>query len=292
MSGIGKAVLFAWALLLALPAAARTPATPALWHVQGKVGEAYLLGSIHMLPPDVDWYSPPVQKAITRARIFVFEVPEDATSMARIQALVAARGQLPPGQTLRELLHADKRDDFDAALKASGITPDVVAHERPWLAGLQMLLAEAGHTGFDANNGVDIALMAQARESHRPMRYLETVEQQLAVLAPDDLPQDVEQFESSLPDLKEATAGIVPLVKAWSAGDTATLDTLINGELDQYPGARKALLDDRNARWLPQIEAMLREKHVFLITVGAGHLTGAHGLPALLRKAGYRVTGP
>ena len=52
------------------------------------------------------------------------------------------------------------------------------------------------------------------------------------------------------------------------------------------------LLDDRNQRWVPQIEAMLKEKHIFFITVGAGHLTGPKGVPALLRKAGYKVTGP
>ena len=64
------------------------------------------------------------------------------------------------------------------------------------------------------------------------------------------------------------------MVKAWSKGDQAELDRLINGDLDQFPQARKELLDDRNPRWVPKIEAMLKEKHVFFITVGAGHLTG------------------
>ena len=82
------------------------------------------------------------------------------------------------------------------------------------------------------------------------------------------------------------------MVDAWSTGDQKKLDKLINGDLDKFPEARKALLDDRNARWVPQIEAMLKEKHTFFITVGAGHLTGPAGVPALLRKAGYRVEGP
>ena len=87
-------------------------------------------------------------------------------------------------------------------------------------------------------------------------------------------------------------AGIQPMVKAWGTGDQAKLDKLINGDLDEFPEARKLLLDDRNQRWVPQIEAMLKEKHVFFITVGAGHLTGPQGVPALLRKAGYNVDGP
>jgi uncharacterized protein YbaP (TraB family) len=37
---------------------------------------------------------------------------------------------------------------------------------------------------------------------------------------------------------------------------------------------------------------MLKQKQVFFVTVGAGHLTGAIGLPNLLRKDGFKVDGP
>ena len=63
-------------------------------------------------------------------------------------------------------------------------------------------------------------------------------------------------------------------------------------ELADQPEVKKALLTDRNRRWALQIETMLREKRVFFITVGAGHLAGPEGVPALLRKAGYKVEGP
>lgn len=282
--------LLALALLAALPA--RASASPALWHVQGAGGEVYLLGSIHVLPPDVRWRSPAIEAAIRRADVFVFEVPEDANTLKQMQAFIASHGYLPPGQTLPALIHPGRRADFAAALKASGLSEEAVAHDRPWLAGLAMLFAQTAKEKFDPANGVDVTLMAEAQKTHRRLRYLETIEQQFAVLAPDDPKLDLEEFESGLNDLKDAAAGIGPLVEAWSTGDVKRLDTLVNGDLDEFPAARKALLDDRNARWLPQIQAMLREHHVFFITVGAGHLTGPGGIPALLRKAGYRVSGP
>jgi uncharacterized protein YbaP (TraB family) len=37
---------------------------------------------------------------------------------------------------------------------------------------------------------------------------------------------------------------------------------------------------------------MLAEPHTYFITVGAGHLLGPKGVPALLRAKGYRVEGP
>ena len=92
--------------------------------------------------------------------------------------------------------------------------------------------------------------------------------------------------------LSDIGSELEPMIRAWSSGDQSSLDRLINGDLDQFPQARKELLDDRNARWAPRIQAMLKEKHVFFITVGAGHLTGPKGVPALLRKAGYQVEGP
>jgi len=58
------------------------------------------------------------------------------------------------------------------------------------------------------------------------------------------------------------------------------------------PGERKAMLEDRNRSWIPQVVAMLNEHHTYFITVGAGHLCGKTGVPNLLRSAGYKVDGP
>jgi len=46
---------------------------------------------------------------------------------------------------------------------------------------------------------------------------------------------------------------------------------------------------DRNQRWLPQIEALLKENQNSMVVVGALHLVGTGGLLELLRKHGYTV---
>jgi uncharacterized protein YbaP (TraB family) len=279
-------------LLLAAPAVADTIAHPSLWHVKGAAGEVYLLGSVHILPPGVNWRSPAIKAATARADVFVFEVPTDKKAMQQLQDLVVANGLLPQGESLRASLRPDAQGDFDTAVAASGLQLAAIDHERPWLAGLQMMFTQIAKQGFDRDNGVDTQLLADAAKAGKQTRYLETIDQQFALLAPDDRKLELEEFESGLKDLRDVSAEIQPMVDAWSAGDQKKLDVLINGDLDEFPTARKALLDDRNARWLPQIEAMLNEKRTFFITVGAGHLTGPQGVPALLRKAGYTVTGP
>ena len=279
-------------LLVPVAATAQTIARPSLWHVQGRQGDVYLLGSVHILPPDVQWRSPPIQDAIARADVFAFEVPQDKKSQAQVQALIAAKGYLPPGQSLRPLLKKSAQADFDAVLASSGLAPSAVENTRPWLAGLQLLFAQIAKLKFAVENGVDSQLIAEAERAGKPLRYLETIEQQFALLAPDDRALEMEEFEAGLKDLKDIGGEIQPMVNAWSRGDQKTLDRLINGDLDRFPKARKALLDDRNKAWVPQIAAMLKEKQTVMVTVGAGHLTGPKGLPALLRKAGYKVSGP
>ncbi|HVV26410.1 MAG TPA: TraB/GumN family protein [Rhizomicrobium sp.] len=279
-------------LLLAFPAFADTAVHPSLWHIRGSHGEAWLLGSIHILPPDVQWRSPEIAAALDKADVFVFEVPQDEKAIARLQDLIARHGYLPDGQTLRAALHPKALPDFDAALQASGLPLAAVNRDRPWLAGLQMMFAQASQQKFSPGNGVDTVLMAEALKDHKQVRYLETIDQQFALLAPDDRTLELEEFESGLKDMRDLAAEVRPMVDAWSEGDQKKLDVLINSDLDEFPAARKMLLDDRNRNWVPKIARMLREKHRFFIVVGAGHLTGPTGVPALLRKAGYEVDGP
>jgi uncharacterized protein YbaP (TraB family) len=274
------------------PWIAALQADPSLWHIKGEQGEVYLLGSVHVLPPDLNWRTPAIQRGVSRSDIFVFEVPQDQTAMAELNALMQAKGFLPEGQTLRGQLHRASIPDYDAAVQASGLPPEAVERERPWLAGLQMMFAQIIKLKYAPDSGVDSVLMADAAKNGKQMRYLETIAEQFALLAPDDRTLEIQEFESGLKDLRNIADELGPMIKAWSAGDQAKLDKVINGDMEEFPQARKMLLDDRNRRWVPKIEAMLKEKHVFFITVGAGHLSGPAGVPALLRKAGYKVEGP
>jgi uncharacterized protein YbaP (TraB family) len=280
------------ALAQAQPSLPPFMAYPSLWHIKSGMGEVYMLGAVHVLPANVRWRTPQVTHALSRSDVFVFEVPEDAQSLQELQGLIQANGYLPPGQNLRDELHPAALADYDAAVAAAGLPPEGVNHERPWLAGIQLMFAQMRKLNYAASNGVDSTLMEDAARNHREMRYFETIAEQFALLAPDDAKLELQEFEAGLKDLRDLGGGVQPMIKAWGEGDQAKLDELINGDLDEFPAARKSLLDDRNKRWVPKIEAMLKEKHVFFITVGAGHLTGATGVPALLRADGYKVDGP
>jgi uncharacterized protein len=100
------------------------------------------------------------------------------------------------------------------------------------------------------------------------------------------------EFESDLKDFGKSDDDLKPVVDAWKNGQEDKLAEVMNSDLADDPEMKKALLTDRNRDWIGQIRKMLTEKKVFFITVGAGHLAGPDGVPALLRAAGYKVDGP
>jgi uncharacterized protein YbaP (TraB family) len=286
------ALLAFLALLAPASAAPVVHAHPAIWHVKGPQGEAYLLGSIHILPENIDWHTPAIKAAMSKANVFVFEVSADETAQAEIRRLVGEMGMLPPGQSLRALLEPSARADFDAAIAQAHLPPDVVDHERPWLVSLQLLVAEGAAKQYSADAGVDHAVMTIAARAHKQTRFLETIEQQFRLLAGSDEDLQLKEFQSDLKDYQKGDDDLALMIAAWGKGQADKLAALMNSELADQPDVKKALLTDRNRRWVLQIETMLREKRAFFITVGAGHLAGPDGVPALLRRAGYKVDGP
>jgi len=282
-------------LLVGAPAAAE-PADdaphPALWHVLGPKGELYLFGSIHILPADLDWRKGVIAEAIGRSDVFVFEIPLDESAQARLASLVTDRGLLPKGESLHALLSPAARADLDADATLAGLSPRSLDGLRPWLAELTLVTSRMAKENASPESGVDIELEEFVQRENKELRYLETIDQQIDLIVPSDRKLELSEFEASLKEFRTEKDSFRGLIRAWQTGDTRALDELLNGEFKNEPEARKALLDDRNRAWLPKLEAMLKEKKVFFVTVGAGHLMGRHSVPDLLRADGYKVDGP
>jgi uncharacterized protein YbaP (TraB family) len=275
------------------PVIAKIPAHPALWTVHGPKGTAYLFGSIHALPPEVDWHTPEIDAAMAKADVLVFELAMGEGFKERVQAYVRERGTLPPGQHLRELLTPDTRKEFDADIADLGIAPEAIDRMRPWLAALTIDVADMQRHGYSAQSGIENQLEGGGSKDTRPVIGLETVEQQLALLAPADLKTELQSFEATLKTEGHASGEEVgPLLDAWIHGDVKRLDQLMGRDLAHFPKARKMLLDDRNKAWAVKIAGLLKTGKTYFITVGAAHLGGAKGVPNLLRAKGFRVDGP
>jgi uncharacterized protein YbaP (TraB family) len=268
-------------------------AHPALWTVHGPQGTAYLFGSIHILPPNMEWRTPKVEGAMKAADTFVFEIPMDDSTKTDIATFVRAHAFLPKGTTLPSLLDAKADKDYRDALAASGVSAATLVDKRPWFAALVIEVGYMGKRNLSSTAGVDRQVYADAQaRGVKNFQALETPEEQFRLLMPDDRDLEIKEFDESLKEVLKDKGELGNLIDAWADGDETRLGKLMNEGLKSDPRMEKALFEDRNARWVNQISAMLNEDHTYFITVGAGHLAGPKGVPALLRKRGFKVDGP
>lgn len=298
-----KRLLFATFLLSPLAPASATAADapvveaniqahPALWTVHAPNATVYLLGAIHILPPNVIWHTPNIDAAIEASDTFVFEAPLDEAGKAAIVEFIRAHGMLPEGTDLPSLLDEQGRKDYRDALALTKVPADRLDKMRPWLAAIVLETAYMEQQHYSPLSGVDRQILALAQARKKSLRYFETDEQQLKLLAPPDQDLEVKEFDAGLRQFQSDANSLGPLVDAWSHGNAALVGRLMNKELDKEPGAKKELIDNRNDAWMVELAKMLEEHHTYFITVGTGHLVGPHGVPTLLRSHGFVVDGP
>jgi len=283
--------------LAAAPCAADTPAVaapqkahPALWTVHGKKSTVYLFGSIHLLPPNLAWRDERIDKAIRSADTFVFETALDADAAKKY---FDANGSLPAGQSLKALLPSPSQDDLEADMASVHLPEARFDTRRPWVVSVVLETVRATEMGASPTSGVDVTIMTDAAVRGKPIRYFETFARQMALLAPADPALELKTFETFLKDFRSEGHEFPDIIRAWSAGDQDKLAALSLKNLASDPATKKLLVDDRNKAWIAPIVHMLdSESGTFMVTVGALHMLGREGVPALLRAKGYKVDGP
>ena len=272
---------------------AKMPAHPAMWTVHGPKGTIYLFGSIHLLPPNVDWHTKEIDAAMASADVLVFELAMDDSYKERVQTAILERGMLPEGEHLRDMLSPAARTEFDKEVSKLSIPPAQIDRMRPWLASLMFEVGSMRKQNYAASTGVEMQIDGPDHKDKRPVIGLETIESQMSLLIPSDPKTELEAFEAALTSERQNSGDQMgPLLDAWMHGRTDRLDRLLNASLKKFPELRKALLDNRNEAWVKTLSGMLDENKVYFVTVGAAHLVGEHGVPALLRAKGYEVDGP
>jgi hypothetical protein len=94
-------------------------------------------------------------------------------------------------------------------------------------------------------------------------------------------------LDQTLDETKELQAEMQDIIAAWRRGDTQRLAKLLSTEYSSFPALYRPLVTERNEKWLPQIEQMLKDEANVMVVVGALHVVGKGGLLELLRKDGY-----
>ncbi len=250
----------------------------ALWRIRGEHNVVYLLGSVHILPKSAYPLHPALERAFADSKQVAFEVREAFSEI----------GAYPKGDDLSRHVSPLTLQIVKLTCAELGVSYEKAKRFKPSLLAELLTLRYTELAGFKEDLGVDIYFYQRAKALNKPIFGLETISDQANVLVENGKKSE-EQLLFTIGSLPEYKIALNEMVQAWRNGQVDVLDRFLNQDERNDPEMFYRMFAKRNARWLPQIERLTREKFNCLVIVGAGHLVGNHGLIETLRQRGYRI---
>lgn len=286
LSGGRRALLplLLW-LLTAAPLAAQV-----LWELPDARGQVVLLGSIHYLEAGDATLHPAVIAAYAAADELVMELAPDALDPQAAAGLLSSMALDPAGRPLPELLGPAGWHKASTLANNLGIPGSLLEPWKPWYAALLVTQIKLAELGFAPEHGVESQLTALAGRDGKPVRGLETLAGQLSAL--DTLPPAVQQrfLLDTLEQAGSMAEAVTGIVDAWRHGNLERLADELLADLRDEPMIYEQLIVARNRHFATEIARLKESGRSVLVVVGALHLVGEDGVPALLESAGIRVT--
>jgi uncharacterized protein YbaP (TraB family) len=280
------------ALGLCLSVATAAPASDqkrhSLWSLQGKTNTVYLLGSVHFLK-ESEQLAQALDDAYQASEVLLMEIDMDDLDPLEAQQVTMELGLLPDGQSLQQQLGPESYKKLVTRAQDVGIDPSLLNRFQPWFAAMTLVQMQLMKMGLAPTAGVEQRFTTRAVADKKPIHGLETVREQLGMLAGLPQKQQREFLLYSIEDADRMAKEIDDLLSAWRRGDSKALAKLLAEGFDEYPDLYRPLTTDRNRRWLGQVEALLDDREDYLVVVGTLHLVGKGSLIELLEKQGHRV---
>lgn len=274
--------------LVSVAGPARAADKSFLWRVRSDKANIYILGSVHFLKKENYPLAKTIEKAFASAQKLVLEIDLNGEDAGTAQRLTLEKG-LNRERTLEQSVSSETYRLAEKRARELGIDIRALTPLKPWVVALTMTALQLQKLGFDPNYGVDRYLAGRATKSGKKVAGLETASFQIGLI--DQLPERDQEsmLRQSLKEMDLLERGLSQIVRAWSTGDAAALESLLLDSMREYPAVHQTVIVDRNRRWLPQIEKMIEGGESVLIAVGAAHLIGRDGVIELLKARGYTV---
>ncbi|WP_318413919.1 TraB/GumN family protein [Photobacterium leiognathi] len=255
-------------------------AEPIVWKIYDNHRQFYVLGSIHagekeMFPLPQAFLSQwkKADALVVEANILQHNAP-------------ATQNNKPP--YTQETLNNEQLEKLKTIAESLSLPYKLLTSQPPWLTATYLQLTLAKQLNLSTDQGIDYVLLKRAEEQHIPIKALESVEYQLSLL--QNLPHNGNgMLVETIDHWQQTKASLQCLVDVWKQGDSEKFATLFNDT--QYdPETNEALIFARNRRWAETLtQSPDYQSGRFMVVVGAFHLIGEQGLPALMKQAGFTV---
>jgi uncharacterized protein YbaP (TraB family) len=310
MSLIRKLKLAAAATLLAAacsPAAEKAEEKTGLpmWVIKDADSTIYLTGTVHLLPPDVDWRSPRVEKAIEEATEVWLEVPMPTSQeeMLRQYGRMMMSYMFSFNRPLSSLLTEEENAQLAEAVKRAKLpegAADGLNMMKPWAVTMMLGMGPLVASGFDPESGIDINIARIAEEQGDKILGFETFEQQMKMLAGGAEEEQLEALRKMISAPPRADEEAVrkkaeDAYTGWARGEIKPVEELVaemraqDGDPSLGSVSVEVILDNRNEDWARQLEDRLKGSGVSFVAVGAAHLVGPASVQERLKLRGIEA---
>ena len=272
-----------------------TAATPTLWSARPPHAPQpllYLLGSVHVGDPRMRDLGGEVERAWKRSEELVVEADVSHVDVAEVQLMMQRYGGIAAPERLQDWLAPETWKLLQAYLAEHQLPPDAFDSVAPWLVATSVAVLQFRELGFQEELGVDRMFIERAEREKVPIVELETAEEQFALFA--NLPRDLQDLmlRDTLVRARESPDEASQLVEAWARGDDAALEEIALEPLERAPEFApfyERVLFQRNERMAERLAELALDGRVRLVVVGAGHMLGPRGIPALLAARGFEI---
>jgi uncharacterized protein YbaP (TraB family) len=276
-----------WLVLLGLLGGVAAHAEAPVWAIKGAKNTVYLAGSVHLLRASESRLPAAFDKAYADSAALVMEIDMDDLNPTEAQGLMLEKGIYTGDETLSEVIGQARFDKLDKQAGEMGIPSEALERFQPWMAAMTLAELQLAKLGFDPNSGVEKQLTAHAMSDRKEITGFETLNEQLGLLANLSEPDQIKFLDLTLEEMQEMKGETDALVAAWRSGNAPKLANILSEEYGVAPGLYTTLVSDRNRRWVPQIEKLLKSDKNYMVVVGTLHIVGKNGLLDLLKAEGF-----
>jgi len=262
-----------------------------LWKVSGNglSKPSYLFGTHHLIERDQIIGFDKILDLAGEQDAVVGEM--DMGHMLSMQ-IKMMKGMMMKDSTIKELVSEADYALVDAELKdVMKMGLNKLGKMKPMMVSTMysMMLYSKINNLKKQPEAVDILFQKKARKQKKKVIGLETIEQQMDIML-NSIPLK-RQADILVKGVKEKEKGVELLKKmneVYLAGDLQKIEALNNEDDDMTADEKKIMIDNRNANWINQLNALIPSTSCF-VAVGCMHLVGENGLIGQLRKSGYTV---
>lgn len=278
-------VALLFCLLFNVAAYAKSP----VWKISKDGNHLFLGGTFHILQKSDYPLPDSFNVAYKDSAILVLEADLQKLQTPEMQQTILQNGMYKGEDNISRYLKPDTMQALKSYLASRGVPVERVLKFKPGLLSMTLTVIELQNIGL-AGTGVDEFYNLKALDDKKKIKFLETALDHMNFVLEMGKGKENEFIKYTLDDLKNLPSLFESMKAAWKIGDNEELRKIsILPWKERFPEVYNAMLVDRNNKWIPQIETMMKTGEVELVLFGALHLVGKDGILAQLKERGYMI---